>query len=354
MFIISGSIIIIFLFALSAFWSGSETALTSLSKYKIKKIIALKKSLSDPLMQWLRFPYYLLTTILVGNTITNIVLSSFATILVLHTFPDFEIFPKHFGSLKFSLGRGFLEFSVWLITTFILIIFGEVTPKIFSRNNPEKITIFSLPLLTKITNIFGFLIWPINKLIKAIFPRIDIVPVGRLTYLNLNEIHELITEANDSGMLHKETGQMLERVLKLGELDVRKIMTPVDKIEAVNLNQDEDKLLDLLIETGHSRVPLYHDNVNKIMGFIHTKDLLWAWKNNQGHFSHDLVRAPYIVKQDKKIYDLMKEFQSGQTHIAFVTDGLGNITGLVTLEDVLEEIVGEILDEYDLEKEPKK
>jgi putative hemolysin len=105
------------------------------------------------------------------------------------------------------------------------------------------------------------------------------------------------------------------------------------------------------VETGQSRVPVYQSSPSKITGFIHTKDLLWVWQQNQGHFSNDIIRPPYFIPPDKKVYDLLKEFQSGQTHIAFVADALGNLQGMVTLEDVLEEITGEILDEYDLKKD---
>ena len=95
-------------------------------------------------------------------------------------------------------------------------------------------------------------------------------------------------------------------------------------------------------------MPVYHDNLERIAGFVYLKDLLWAWKNKQSGFSDELIRPPYFVKHDKKIYELLREFQSGQTHLAFVNDAFGSLAGIVTLEDLLEEIVGEILDEYDL------
>jgi CBS domain containing-hemolysin-like protein len=231
-----------------------------------------------------------------------------------------------------------------------LLIFGEVTPKIFSRNNPEKFTMYSLPVLSKLSAVVRMTVIPIKKFIKTIFPDVGLAPVRRLTSLSLEEIHELISQANSSGVIGKETSQMLERVLKISETSVSKIMTPVENFEAVNLENSEEKVLDLIIETGRSRVPVYRKNAASIQGFVHTKDLLWAWKNKEGRFSEDLIRAPYFVPYDKKIYELMKEFQSGKTHIAFVNDALGNVIGLVTLEDVLEEIVGEILDEYDLEE----
>lgn len=350
MFIFYGIITLILLFALSAFWSGSETALTSLSKYRIKQIIALKKSLSKAMLRWLKSPYYLLTTILVGNTVTNLTLSFLATILVLHVFSPFIAYLGQTDPQKAFLGRGLLEFATWIVITLLLLILGEVTPKIYSRHHAEKITVISLPILAKIANLAGPMVWPVRKMMRIIFPQGSLVPVSRLTHLSYEEVSELIEEANSAGMLGRETSQMLERVLKLGELNVSRIMTPIDKIEAVDLDQKHEKFLDLIVESGQSRVPVYHKVIDNVAGFVHTKDLLWAWKNRHGKFSEDLIRPPYFVPSDKKVYDLMKEFQTGKTHIAFVTDPLNNLIGLVTLEDVLEEIVGEILDEYDLEE----
>ncbi|MHB9154349.1 MAG: CBS domain-containing protein, partial [Endomicrobiales bacterium] len=128
---------------------------------------------------------------------------------------------------------------------------------------------------------------------------------------------------------------------------------PVDRVDAVNLYQDEEKFLDRLVETGRSRVPVYNSTINKIAGFVHTKDLLWCWKSNKECFSREIIRPPYFVPMDKKVSELLREFQSGKTHLAFVLDPVGNVAGLVTLEDVLEDIVGEILDEYDVKKKKK-
>ncbi|MCB4791627.1 MAG: hemolysin family protein [Elusimicrobia bacterium] len=350
MLIFSGSVVIILLFLLSAFWSGSEIALTSLSKYRIKKIIALKKSLSGPLKQWLKSPYYLLTTILVGNTITNLTLSFFATVLVLHAFLPSDTSSNKLGIFGFITNREFLEFVVWISITFLLLIFGEVTPKIYCRSNPEKITFFALPVLSRIANIFIPLIWPVKQAIRLIFPKAELFPVGKMTALSMDETKELIREAGQSGMLAGETSQMLERVLKLGDFSIDKIMTTLDKVEAVNIDQSQERFLDLIVETGRSRVPVYHTSVNRIAGFIHTKDLLELWQGVSEIEIDDLIRPPYFVSKNKKIYDLMKELQSGRTHMAFVTDEMENLVGVVTLEDILEEIVGEILDEYDLKE----
>ncbi len=143
---------------------------------------------------------------------------------------------------------------------------------------------------------------------------------------------------------------MLERVIHFGDLSIEKIMTPASNLEAVKIVEDQEKFLDLVIETGRSRVPVYEKTPEKVTGFVYLKDVLSAIRNNEGKITRELIRPAYFVKKDKKVYELLKEFQSGQTHMAFVEDTLGNLVGLITLEDILEEIIGEVLDEYYPEK----
>ena len=143
---------------------------------------------------------------------------------------------------------------------------------------------------------------------------------------------------------------MLERTIGFGDLSVKRIMTPLSEIDSVDLSLDEEKFLDMAVETSRSRIPVFMKSKDNIIGYIHIKDILWAWQENKGHFVRSLVKPPYFVGEDKKINDLLKEFQSGKTHIALVKDKSDNISGMVTLEDILEEVVGEILDEYEFEQ----
>ncbi|MHB9156133.1 MAG: CNNM domain-containing protein, partial [Endomicrobiales bacterium] len=208
MLLFIGSVVLVFLFIFSAFWSGAETALTSLSKYRIKKLIALNKPLSATLGQWLKSPYYLLSTIIIGNTTNDLVLSYLATL----------IFLQIFSSLLPFASREVIEFINWLLVTFLLLVLGEVTPKVYARRNPEKVTLAVLPILSRVMGAANALLSPLIAPVKKLFPGINLVPVGRLSYVSLEEIKGLITEANTSGLLGTETSRMLEGVLKLGNL----------------------------------------------------------------------------------------------------------------------------------------
>ncbi len=332
--------VLIFLYFLSAFWASSETALASLSKYRIKKIIALNKALADPLGVWLRSPYYLLITILVGNTITDLLISNISSVVVL----------RGFGFLFHLIPRGAVEIITWLGVTALIIVFGELTPKIYGRRYPERVTLFVLPILSRIIAIVQPFARPVVALLKFIFPRLDVRPFSRLSYLSLEEVRTLIGEANTSGELGAETSSMLERTLNLSDREVSKIMIPLEKMDSVDADLPEEKLLDLITEIGRSRVPLYRGDRRNIIGFIYAKDLLGAWQEHKGINVNEFIRPVYSITAGKKVFDLLKEFQTGKTHIAFVADTSGKVTGIVTLEDVLEAILGEILDEYDLKK----
>jgi CBS domain containing-hemolysin-like protein len=166
----------------------------------------------------------------------------------------------------------------------------------------------------------------------------------------LEEVRTLIGEANSSGELEPETSRMLERTLNLSDREVMKIMVPLEKIDSVDADLPEEKLLDLITEMGRSRVPLYRGGRQNVIGFIYAKDLLAAWQAHKGINVNEFLRPAYCIEPNKKVFDLLKEFQTGKTHIAFVSDPSGKVMGIVTLEDVLEAILGEILDEYDLKK----
>jgi putative hemolysin len=334
---------LIALFVMSGFWSASETALASLSKYRIKRIIVVNKNLAGPLGIWLRSPYYLLSTILIGNTINDMLFSNIATLVSLSTFKFLDAY----------ISRGGLELVTWLGVTVLLLVFGEMAPKMYGRRYPERVTLFALPILSKIVDFVQPLSMPFIALLKFIFPKLDMRPFSKFSYLSLEEVRGLISEANSTGELGEETKGMLERTVNLCGHDVTRIMVPLDNIDSLDAAMPEDKLLDMVAELGRSRIPLYRGSRQNIVGFVYAKDILSSWKACCEGKAKDYVRPPYFVPRTKKVFDLLKDFQTGKTHIAFVSDDGANVVGMVTLEDVLESILGDILDEYDL-KRPKE
>ncbi len=321
-------------FLMSSTWiSAAEIGITSLSKYRVKKLIAQNPKLSGTLTVWLKSPYYLLTVILTVNVIADMLVSFLSAYVMTGTFT--------------MVNRHIAEFIAWVLTSFTVLIIGEITPKFYARSNSEKVTVFSVPVLNALGKIMKPFLYPVIKLTEFLSPKTSSVSSSALSR---EEIESLLSEGDHAGAIDKDTSSMLARTLKFGDLSVKRIMTPLSEIESVDISLDEEIFLDMAVETSRSRIPVYANTKDNIIGYIHIKDILWAWQENKGHFVRSLVNPPYFVNENKRINALLKAFQRGKTHIAFVKDSNDNITGMVTLEDIIEEVVGEILDEYEFEE----
>lgn len=329
-------IILVLLILLSFFFSASETALTSLGKLKLKQLIEEKKS--SALNVWIEHPNRLLATILVGNTIVNIAAASLTA----------------FISIDFATHLGINETVSLIIATalitIVILILGEITPKTFAKHNPVKVSLLTIRALVMMNYLLSPLIkglvFIINPLVSLLGGKLS----GESSFLSVDEIRTLIDVGEKEGVLEKEEREMIHSVLKFGDIIVREVMTPRIDMDCVDLNNDKEKIIDLIIETGHSKVPVYKDNLDNIQGIIYVKDLLNAWRNNQLIIIEDLLRPPYYVPETKKVSVLLHEFKKGALHIAVVVDEYGVTAGLVTVEDLVEEIVGDIINEYDLEE----
>ncbi|MDR1196449.1 MAG: hemolysin family protein [Endomicrobium sp.] len=333
MFIFIAFIFLLFFLAVSTWISAAEIGITSLSKYRVKKLIVQNPKLSGALTDWLKSPYYLLIVILTINVIADMLISFLSTYVITGTFT--------------MINRHAAELAAWGITSFTVLIVAEISPKFYARANSEKVTVFSVPVLDKLDKIMKPFLYPMIKLTEFLSPKTS----ENSSYeLSREEVENLLSEGDHSGAIDKDTSKMLERTLKFGDLSVKRIMTPFNEIDSVDISLDEEIFLDMAVETSRSRIPVYAKSKDNIIGYIHIKDILWTWQENKGHFVRSLVKPPYFVSENKKINSLLKEFQSGKTHIAFVKDANDNIAGMVTLEDIIEEVVGEILDEYEFEE----
>lgn len=333
MIIFIAFLFMLFFLMVSTWISAAEIGITSLSKYRVKKLIAQNPKLSSTLTDWLVSPYYLLTVILTVNVIADMLISFLSTFVMTGTFT--------------SVNRHIVEFVAWVLTSFVVLVIGEISPKFYARSNSEKVTTFSVPILNALEKIMRPFLYPIIKLTEFLSPKTSVVSSAALSR---EEIEILLSEGDHTGAIDKDTSSMLERTLKFGDLSVKRIMTPFSEIDSIDISLDEEVFLDMAVETSRSRIPVYTNKKDNIIGYIHIKDILWAWQENKGHFVRSLVKPPYFVSESKKINSLLKEFQRGKTHMAFVKDANDNITGMITLEDIIEEVVGEILDEYEFEE----
>ena len=319
------------LLGVSGFFSGSETALLSLDKLRVRFLQNQGHPKADKLAGLLENPDRLLSGILVGNNLVNIAASVIATGLFVSWFGD----------------RG--EWLTVLVLTPILLIFSEICPKTYAAQYPEKMSLFVLT--------------PIRIVVWLLAPVILIVSsVSRLltSFLRQNEAENLLVSEDEirtmielgeeSGAVAAEQRQMLHGIFDLSETRVRDIMIPRTEVVGISVTTAFEDILKIARQTRHSRFPVYEEDLDTIVGIIHSKDIL-EYVCNSAEFSlRTLSREPYYVPESKRIGVLLQSFRKKREHLAIVVDEYGGVEGIVTLEDVVEEIVGEIHDEYDIEE----
>ena len=317
--------IIVLLFA-SAFFSASETALLMLNRIRLRHMMRRGIRNSHIIYKLICDLDTFIATILVGNNIVNIALSVLISVL----------FIQFFGN----------TFFVALLTTIIaavlILFFGEIVPKTFAIRTPDKVAIEVAPLIMLIVKIFA----PITRLFiitaNAIMDFFGLKGKKHLPLITEEEVRFMIEAGKDEGLFGEEQRKMLHRIFEFGTTLVKDAMIPKDKIVGVEIGASPERLLNVMAEEGHSRIVVYKDNIDTVVGIINVRDVLHILRNAQLIKIPDLVNAAYFVPPDKGINDLLKDFQKMNIHIAIVRDAKGIIQGLVTLEDLLEEIVGEI------------
>ncbi len=325
---IIGLLILLFL---SAMFSGSENAYFSLSKFEIEEF---KTSLaaSDRLAaKHLENPRHLLATLLIANNFVNI------GIVLLSVFITNSCMGPEFAK---SLWGWFIQV---IAVTFLILMLGEVLPKVYSTQKPKLVaSLMAYPLLVA-TKLFAPISWLLMKttliLDKNIKIRHHSVSVDDLT-------HALdITENDETGT--PEDRKILKGIVEFGNTDVKQVMKPRMDVKALDLHWKFDRVMNQILDSGYSRMPVYENGIDNVKGILYIKDLLphldqpslFGWQN--------LIRPHFAVPESKKLDDLLKEFQHRKMHLATVVDEFGGLSGIVTLEDVMEEVVGEINDEFD-------
>ncbi len=325
--------------ALSGFFSSIETALMSLGKLSIKELLKKNTGKTELLKMWLENPNRLLTAILIGNNFVNVCASITATLLAINL-------AIHFGarqSLLVGITAGFV--------TIIILVFGEITPKIFAKQNAGKVALFSIKPLLVLSNILSpainVLIFIANIFIRILGGKIS----REITLFTEDEIRAMIDISADEGVIEKEENKMIKEILELGDTIVREVMLPRIDMKCLDINTPAENVINSVIDTGHSRIPVYTNSLDGIVGILYARDVLGAINKGELLSIESLMRQCLFIPETKGILDLLTEFKKGKMHIAIVVDEYGVTSGLITMEDLLEEITGEIRDEYDLDEE---
>jgi len=323
---------IIILLIFSFIFSAAETSFTSSSEIKLKNISNDKEKKAEKLLKIKEKPESFISTIIIANNFVNILAASIATIISL------QIFKK--GAYIYSS----------LIMTLIIVIFAELLPKTLSSYDPEKYSLKLFPIY----NFFSKILKPIsdfsNYLILGIIKLFG-KSLKKDTKIEEEEFKTFLSMSSESGTIEEEEKELIESIIEFQDKQVYEVMIPRVDVVLLSTETPLEKIIETIVSTGHSRIPIYEENIDNIIGILHVKDLvkLTCLKDFE---IKEYLHEPLFIPDTKRIGELFKEMRKKKTHMAIVLDEFGGFEGIVTMEDLLEEIVGEIQDEYDLEEIP--
>ncbi len=311
---------------LSAYFSATETAFSSLNKTRIKALAeAGNRKAVLPLALSGNYDR-LISTILIGNNIVNIAVASIGTLLFV------KLLDPEVGASVATV-----------VVTIVVLIFGEITPKSIAKDHPEKFAMFSAPLL----RVLIYILMPLNFLFEH-WKRF----VGKLfrvredSKMSQEELLMLLSEVQEEGCIDESEGELLKNAVEFGELEAQDILTHRVDLEGIELHASKEEIAQRFKDSHHSRLLVYEETIDKIVGILHLKDFYIGTGITSAEVA-DIMSAPVFVYQTEKIDALLQKMRSARTHLVIVIDEYGGVSGIVTMEDILEELVGDIWDEHD-------
>lgn len=326
--VVFGFVLLFVLLCCSALISGAEVALFSLTRTDIDNHPEADSRPFKIILQLLERPKKLLATILVANNFINI-----AIVLLFAYLGDYM-----FGGVTNPTAKFILEV---IVVTFLILLFGEILPKIYaSRNNLKFAGIMAYPL-----RVLDVLLSPVSLPMRSVTLGIHNKLGKQKSNLSVDQLSQAL-ELTSHEDTSKEEKKILQGIVSFGNTDTKQVMRPRIDIFALNVSQKYTEIIPEIVENGYSRIPVYEENIDQIKGILYVKDLLPYIDRKQFDWTN-LLREPFFVPENKKLDDLMAEFQEKKVHLAVVVDEYGGTSGLISLEDIIEEIVGDISDEFD-------
>lgn len=319
-------IIIVFCIIMSAYFSATETAFSSINRIRVKNMAEKGNSKAALVMKLSENYDSLLSSILIGNNIVNIACASLATVL----------FVKMLGD---DAGASVST----LVTTIVVLIFGEVSPKSIAKESPERFAMLSAPFL----NLLVIILTPVNFLFKQWKKLLSLVfKSSEEQGITEEELITMVEEAEQGGGIDRDESMLIRSAIEFNDLEAGDIFTPRIDVVGISAEISKEDAARVFADTGYSRLPVYVENIDHILGILYQKD----FHNKVFHSElgiRDVIKPALFITKGKNINDLMKELQQKKLHIAVVMDEYGGTVGIVTLEDILEELVGDIWDEHD-------
>lgn len=329
---VSKLIILLILLLLSGFFSSAETALTTVNKIRLRSLADEGSKRARLALQVTENSGKMLSAILIGNNIVNLSASSLTT------------------TLAYSLGGSAVAFASGLLTLLILL-FGEITPKTMATIHAEKMALLYAPVINVFMKLMTPFIFIINGLSTVVLSLLRIDPNARTDTMTETELRTIVDVSHEDGVIESEEKEMIYNVFDLGDAKAKDVMVPRVNVTFADIGSTYDELINLFRENKFTRLPVFEETKDNVVGTINMKDLLLFDSNKKEFHIQDILREAYFTYEYKNISELLVEMRQASFNIAIVLDEYGETAGLITLEDILEEIVGEIHDEYDENEE---
>ena len=324
-------IILLILLGLSAFFSSAETALTTVNKIRIRSLAEDGNKRAKTVLKITDDSGKMLSAILIGNNIVNLSAASLTT------------------SLAYSFGGSMVAIASGILTVLILL-FGEITPKTMATIHAEKMALIYAPIISIFMKVMTPVIFIINGLSIGVLFLLRVDPNAKNDLMTETELRTIVDVSHEDGVIESDEREMIYNVFDLGDAKAKDVMVPRVHVTFADVNSTYEELLDIFREDKFTRLPIFEDTTDNVAGTINMKDLL-LYDNTKEFHIRDILREAYFTYEYKSISELLVEMRQASFNIAIVLDEYGETAGLITLEDILEEIVGEIHDEYDENEE---
>jgi CBS domain containing-hemolysin-like protein len=327
-------VIIVIALVLAALAASAETSLTSISRVRLRQLVEQKVPQAIVIERLHRDPNAYLSTILIVNTVAIIVASSTATLLALHLYR-----------------QRVAEWLVSLVLSLVVLVACEITPKTLALQRAEKVALRMARLVAWATLIMRPVVFVLTAVTRLILRLMGGRAQVRGPFVTEEELKMLVSVGEEEGVIEEEEREMIHGIFEMGDMLVREVMVPRTDLVAIEVNEPVEKAVELVTKHGHTRIPVYEGSLDHIVGVLYAKDLLRAVVRGEQKSLREIARKPYFTPESNKVQDVLRDLRKNRVHMAIVVDEYGGTAGAVTIEDILEEIVGPIQDEYDIGEE---
>ncbi len=322
---------LIILLALSGFFSSAETSMISVSKIRLRTLSEEGNKRADLVLKILDQQSKMLSAILIGNNLVNTSAASIASLIA------------------YSFGGAAVSIATFIIT-FLILVFGEITPKTWATKKAESLSLAYAPIIMLIMNVLTPVIWFVNLFSNLLLNLLGVKSSDKNPSMTESELRTIMDVSHEAGVIEEDEKDMMNNVVDLGDAKAKEVMVPRVHVVMAESTSTYQDLLNIFREEQFTRIPIYEDKIDNIVGLVNMKDLLLY--DDLTHFNiKDILRKPYFTYENKKVSELLVEMKQSTFNLAIVMDEYGELAGIITLEDIIEEIVGDVHDEYDEHEE---